>query len=72
MQLEPLFVGLFLLVLGGFQAVRPDVVLAFQRWTNRVIMGAQFEPSLRTERIVRFVGAGISILGLVVLTQAIP
>jgi len=68
---EEQIVGFIILIIGGFQAVRPDLMLAFQKWTYRTIMDAQFEPSLRTERIVRFIGALISVMGLLVITGVI-
>lgn len=68
METEQVIVGFLLSILGGFQAVRPDLFLRFQIWTNRVILGADFQPSGRTKTIVRVIGALIMVLGLAVLT----
>ena len=69
---DPRIVGFILIVIGGFQAVRPDLMLAFQKWVYRRLMGAQFEWSGRTKNVVRSIGAAIMIMGLLVVTQAIP
>ena len=69
--MEQTVAGFILLVFGGLNAVRPDVLMHFQIWSQRVIMGAKYEPSQRTHTIVRFFGAALIILGLLVITGAI-
>ena len=68
---ETQIVGLALLAFGGLQAARPDLVLRFQVWTQEKVFGAEYRPSAFTARVVRSLGAGIAILGFLVLTGAI-
>ena len=70
MEQSPLFVGLFFLVLGGVGVVRTDLVMRFQIWRNRVIMGAQYIPSRRPYAIVRGFGVLFVLLGLAVIVFA--
>lgn len=67
METGRIIVGLIFTALGGFEAIRPDLFLRFQIWVNRVVMGADFRPSHRTETIVRSIGAFIMVIGLAVL-----
>jgi hypothetical protein len=60
-------IGLILLCIGGFMAIRPDITVRFQIWTQRVIMGAKFEPSQRTRKAVRFIGVFIVLLGFAIM-----
>ena len=68
---EQLMVGFILTVLGGFQVVRPDLMIKLQVWTQRKIMGAQYVPSQHTFNAVRIIGAIIMILGLINLVGGI-
>lgn len=61
-------VGFVLFVFGGFTVVRPDLMVRFQVWSQRAIMGAQYVPSQRTYRVVRFFGAFFILLGLLIIT----
>ena len=65
--MEQYAVGFILMVFGALQAIRPDIMMRFQIWTNRVIMGAKYEPSERTYKITRFFGAFFMVLGLLVI-----
>jgi len=65
--MEQYIVGFVLLTFGGINAVRPNIMMRFQIWTNRVIMGAKYEPSERTYKITRFFGAFFMVLGLLVI-----
>ena len=69
--MEQTIVGFVLLVFGGLNAVRPEIMVRFQVWSQRVIMGAQYIPSERTYTVIRFFGAFFIILGLLVITGAI-
>ncbi|MDP3957893.1 MAG: hypothetical protein Q8Q36_00310 [bacterium] len=69
--MEQIVVGFILLAFGSLNAARPDVLLRFQIWSQRVLMGAAYEPSQRTYAIVRIFGAVFIVLGLVVITGAI-
>jgi hypothetical protein len=64
---ERIITGLTLMILGGLQAIRPDIMLRFQTWTQRIIMGARYEPGPRTHRITRIAGAAFLILGLTLM-----
>ncbi len=66
-----LIVGLFLLVLGGTTAIRPDLMVRFQVWTQRTIMGSQLIPSERTHTINRGFGIFLSLIGLLLITGII-
>ena len=68
--MEQTIVGTVLLVLGGLYAVRPDLVMRFQIWVQRVVLGAKYEPSGRTYKIMRVLGAGFVIFGLVIIVSA--
>ncbi len=63
--------GLILIILGGLHVVRPDLILRFQIWTQKLIMGATYIPSARTTKTIRILGAVISTLGLFVVTGLI-
>ncbi len=64
-------VGLFLLVLGGTTAIRPDLMVRFQVWTQRTIMGSQLIPSQRTYTVNRGFGVFLSLIGLLLITGII-
>lgn len=49
----------------------PHLMLQFQVWVQRVLMRAKYEPSDFTRRVVRSLGVGFIILGILVLTGAI-
>jgi len=70
MEQSPLFVGFVFLILGGVGVVRTDLVMQFQIWSNRVIMGAQYVPSRRTYAIVRGFGILFVLFGLTVIVFA--
>ena len=63
--------GLVLVILGALQAFMPDLLLRFQVWVQRVLMRARYEPSDFTRRVVRSLGVGLLILGLLVFTGAV-
>ena len=65
--MESQIVGFILLVAGGLMAVRPDILMRFQIWTQRIIMGAKYEPSQRTYKITRFMGVLFVLLGLLAI-----
>jgi len=65
--MESKIVGFILLVAGGLMVVRPDILIRFQIWTQRVIMGAKYEPSQRTYKITRFIGVLFVLLGLLAI-----
>lgn len=71
MEKEQLMVGFILTVLGGLYVVRPDLMIRFQVWTQRVIMGAQYVPSHRTFKAIRIIGAILIIMGLANLVGGI-
>jgi len=65
--MESKIVGFILLVVGGLAMVRPDVFMRFQIWTQRIIMGAKYEPGQRTYKIMRFVGVIFTLLGFLAI-----
>lgn len=69
--MEQLVVGFILFIVGGLNAVRPDFLMRFQIWTQKYIMGAEYIPSSRTYKIMRFFGVVMVILGLLVLVGKI-
>ncbi|HEY4473668.1 MAG TPA: hypothetical protein VI957_00705 [Candidatus Paceibacterota bacterium] len=69
--MEQYIVGFVLLVFGGMNVVRPDLMVRFQVWSQRVIMGAQYVPSERTYRVNRIFGIFFVLLGLLVVTGAL-
>ena len=69
--MEQYIVGVVLLVFGGLNVVRPDLMVRFQVWSQRVIMGAQYVPSERTYKVNRIFGALFVLLGLLVVTGAL-
>ena len=66
--MEQYIVGFVLLVFGGLNVVRPDLMVRFQVWSQRVIMGAQYVPSERTYKVNRMFGVVFVLLGLLVIT----
>ena len=69
--MEQYIVGFVLLVFGGLNVVRPDLMVRFQVWSQRVIMGAQYVPSERTYKVNRMFGVVFVLLGLLVVTGAL-
>ena len=69
--MEQYIVGFVLLVFGGMNVVRPDLMVRFQVWSQRVIMGAQYVPSERTYKVNRMFGVVFVLLGLLVVTGAL-
>ena len=68
METEPILVGVLFLILGGVAVLRTDLVLRFQIWVQRVIMGAEYIPSSRTYLIMRILGAIFIVIGLLAIT----
>jgi len=68
MEQDQLVVGLILLVFGGLNTIRPEILMRFQIWFQKTVMDAKYEPSSRTYKIIRFFGVVLVILGLTVLT----
>lgn len=64
-------VGVALLILGLFQVVRADLMLAFEARLCDAL-GVHLAQCDRNKRIVRSIGVAVTILALLVLTQAIP
>jgi len=64
-------VGFVFLLLGGMNVVRPDIMVRFQVWTQRAIMGAQYIPSERTYKVNRIFGAIFLFIGLITITGAL-
>ncbi len=56
-----------LLALGTIMIVFPATMVDLQVWSQRVLMKAQFIPSLRTYKAVRLIGILLFILGFLVL-----
>lgn len=71
MELEQLFVGFILFVFGGLMAIKPKVYLKLQIWMQKKIMGANYDPSQRTAKIVKLIGLIFVVLGLVNLIGGI-
>ena len=69
--MEQYIVGFIFLVFGGMNVVRPDLMVRFQVWSQRVIMGAQYVPSERTYKVNRMFGVVFVLLGLLVVTGAL-
>ena len=69
--MEQYIVGFIFLVFGGMNVVRPDLMVRFQVWSQRVIMGAQYVPSERTYKVNRIFGVVFVLLGLGILTGAL-
>jgi hypothetical protein len=61
-----IFAELVLFLLGGFMAACPKVMVRFQIWIQRTLMGAQYIPSQRTYIAIRLLGVFLIVLGLVV------
>lgn len=70
-EIESIIVGVILLVFGGLNVIQPDILMRFQVWSQCVIMGARYEPSARTYRITRVIGAALVVLGLLAVTGVI-
>lgn len=68
MDIEQVIVGFIFLVFGGLNVVRPDLMLRFQVWSQRIIMGAQYIPSERTYTVIRMFGVFFVLAGFLVIT----
>ena len=60
-----MLLALLAFVIGVANLVRPDLFLGFQTWSQRVLLGAKYEPGQRTKKIVQVFGAFFVIIGLV-------
>ena len=69
--MEQYIVGFVLLVFGGLNVVRPDLMVRFQVWSQRVVRGAEDIPSERTHTVIRIFGVVFVLLGLLVITGAL-
>lgn len=56
-----------LFALGAITFLFPSVMVRFQIWTQRVLMNAQYIPSKRTYTVMRFFGAFLIALGVIVI-----
>jgi len=65
--MESQIIGFIFLVIGGLAVARTDILMRFQIWTQRVIMGAKYEPSRRTYNITRFLGILFVLLGFLAI-----
>ncbi|HBB49355.1 hypothetical protein A2Z53_01945 [Candidatus Giovannonibacteria bacterium RIFCSPHIGHO2_02_42_15] len=64
MEIQQLIVGFILTVFGGLNAIRPEILVNFNIWTQKIIMGAQYIPSRHTFMAARIFGAILIVLGL--------
>ncbi len=64
MEIQQLIVGFILAVFGGLNAVRPEILVNFNVWAQKAIMGAQYIPSRRTFMAARIFGTILIVLGL--------
>lgn len=64
---DKLVPGIFIFTVGGFYVVRADLILKFQIWVSRKVYGLKIEPSERTYKMYRFVGALFMVMGLSIL-----
>ena len=69
METPLLLVGIWLVALGGFMAARADLMMRFQIWINRAVMGAEYIPSPRTYTALRILGAFLLVIGLLLITR---
>lgn len=69
--MKSIFVGFVLLIFSGLGVVRPDILMRFQIWSQRVVMGARYEPGPRTYLITRLIGAVLMVVGLLAITGMI-
>jgi len=65
--MESKIIGFILLVIGGLNIIRPNILVHFQIRIQRVIMGAKYEPGQRTYKIMRFVGVIFTLLGFLAI-----
>jgi len=59
--------GLFLIIVGGLQSLKTDWFINIQIWVQKKLMGADYIPSAKTYKIIRFFGMIILIMGLLML-----
>lgn len=69
--MESKIIGFIFLAIGGLGVARPDISMRFQIWTQRVLMGAKYEPSRRTYTITRFMGVLFVLLGFLAIAGLI-
>lgn len=61
---EQTLIGFVMLSIGGLYVVRPDIVLRYRVWSQKVFMGAKYKPTKRTHKIIQAIGVIFMILGL--------
>jgi len=67
MELGRLLVGFLLLVLGGVNVTRPELMVKYHVWNHKKILGAKLTPSARTYKVQQYIGIFYVILGLMIL-----
>ena len=65
--MESIIPAVIFILFGGLSLIRPNLLLRFQIWTQKVIMNAQYIPSRRTYFVVRVMGVIFLILGILAL-----
>ncbi len=54
-------------ILGLLYVLKPELIIRFHVWQQRVFMGAKFIPSKKTEAVIRIMGVFLLAVGLVIL-----
>ena len=65
---ENIIAGFVLICWGVLNVVKPGLLIRFQIWSQRVIMGAKYEPSERTYNVVKIMGVIFILLGMLAIT----
>ena len=65
--LVEVLVGVLLAFIGLVEALSPQMMVKFQIWTQRVVLGATYIPSARTYTFIRYLGIFFLALGGVLI-----
>jgi len=57
--------GWLIVALGILGILKPDISIRYKIWEQRVFFGAEYKPSSRTHKTIRFIGVFITIMGII-------
>jgi uncharacterized membrane protein len=71
MNITSFIPGIFLFVVGMLLLAKPELIVKLQRWSQKVIMDADYKPGIKTIIMFRIMGIIFIVFGLIALLIAI-
>jgi uncharacterized membrane protein len=71
MNISSFIPGIVLFVVGTLLLAKPELIVKLQRWSQKVIMDADYKPGIRTIIMFRIMGIIFIVFGLIALFIAI-